>query len=283
MVEPVTVGSSFLTSTAGQGLAAAAGGFLGSGLGGTTNAGRQRDARFNRDMARDQIKWQDKRKSVRITRLVADAKKAGLHPLAALGISPSSGGGSLPGIAPDYPNRSPAGSAIEQGIQVMQGAQRFNRQTAHQTNMAELQVEEQILRNDWLKSQILNSETKRLAAMANAQRPAPDPAMRRQLPHKPGIGESRRPQFVHPDGSTYSVQGGTPTSVLEEYIGEWGDWMPRTLGTAYDVMKAQWRDISGIDPKNTFYDKYIKKGYRPAKAIPLRNVKGKKSSRLRRN
>lgn len=285
--------SGFLTSAAGQGLASAAGGFLGSGIGGGTASGRQRDARFNRDMSRSQIKWlanfQRQQPNDSIQRLVKDAKRAGLHPLAALGIAPSSGGSqsaALPGIAAEYPGRSPAGSAIETGIQVMQGAQRFNRQTAHQTAMAELQVEEQTLRNDWLKSQILNSETKRLAQYANAQRPAPDPAMRPRVQYKPHPSEAKKRILMHPDGTTYSIPGGSSAELLEQYIGEWADWMPETLGNAYDVLKSQWRNKAGIQPGNTFYDRHFK-NYKAPKPIFSKPRKFRsfdpKQSRKRRN
>ena len=63
-----------------------------------------------------------------------DARKAGLHPLAALGIAPA-GSSPIPGIAPAQPGPSPTGSAIESGIRTMQSAQRFQQTSAHQQSI----------------------------------------------------------------------------------------------------------------------------------------------------
>ena len=184
MVDPVTATSTFLTSPAGQGLTAAAGGILGSQFG---SPSRAKQARQRRDQYADQKKYgskvldkqlriNEKYRNREIQGRVADARAAGLHPLAALGIAPSSGG-SIPGFSSsDIPGQHQTGSAIESGIRTLQGAQRHESQTAHQQVMAGLQLEEQTLRNDWLKTQILNSESKRAAAAANSQQF--DPAMR---------------------------------------------------------------------------------------------------------
>ncbi len=258
---PVPIAAStFLTSPAGQGLAAGVGGAIGGMFGGkVTTAGRQRDARFTRDMqnAYDANRFE---KYDSITARVRDATRAGLHPLAALGIAPASGGGSLPGLAPAIPGQHDTGSAVETGINTMLNAQRSQLSGQHAQEMQGMRLEEQQLRNDWLRSQIMNSESKRLAAAANFAMPAP--AMRPRPQRTPHPGEKTRPRYMSPDGTIYSAQGGTSAEVLEQDLGEWADWMPHTLGRAYDVFKAQMRNVSGVKSGNTFYDRHLKKGVR---------------------
>ncbi len=280
MVEPVSATSAFLTSPVVGGAIAAAGSLIGAGKK-QSYTSMKRNARFTSAQQRQYDRYRY-RKFDSVRARVRDAKSAGLHPLAALGIAPASGG-MLPGMEQTIPGQNTAGSAIETGINVMQGMSREQTRNVHSQSMQKMQLEEQELRNDWLKSQILNSENKRLAGMANSQRPTPDPAMRRATPYKPHPSEGPRRTFMHPDGSTYSISGGTPASVLEDEINEWADWMPHTLGKAYDVMKSQWQNIAGIDPGNTFYDRHLKKGYHRPHPKPRRNTRGKSASGPRSN
>lgn len=246
------MGSAFLT-----GASSAFGSALGSAFGGTTGRGKRRDQRqAYRYQKRFLPGIEAAIQSKKFKRHMKDVDAAGLHRLAALGIAPSSGSASAVGaIQPEMPGQHVAGSAIETGINTMIGMQKSERQTAHQQIMGGLQIEEQTLRNDWLKTQILNSEAKRLASMANSQRPNAMQRLGLSINPHPSEAESR--VYMHPDGSTYKAGGGTPASILEDDIGEWADWMPQTLGRAYDVMKAQSQYAVGIDPKNTFYDKYL--------------------------
>ncbi len=222
-----TAAGGFLSSAGGQGLLAGAGGFLSGLTGGTSFAGRKRDARFSRDMARAQIKWQDKRQSVAIQKAVADAKAAGLHPLAALGISTGSGGAApLPGIAPDYSTETPAGSAIETGLNVAAATARTEISRAHTKAMQMMQVREQALRNDYLESQITNSRAKTAAILANS----------RQTP----IGE-KGPGPTEPGQMVFSEHQRAPTGIItssqaaEDRYWEFGGAAQGLLNLGYDM------------------------------------------------
>jgi len=152
-------GSSFLT-----GAASAVGSAFGGGLFGQSKGSKRRQVQQS---YRDQRHYLPKIQSAQFQQHMKDVDKAGLHRLAALGIAPASGGSA---IAPSFDSSpSPAGSAIETGINTALSMQRHGRQTSHQKVMAGLQLEEQSLRNDWLRTQIANSNMKRVSDIANSQ------------------------------------------------------------------------------------------------------------------
>ena len=112
-------------------------------LGGLSSGpSRAKQARQRRDQYADQKKYgskvldkqlkiNERYRNREIQGRVADARAAGLHPLAALGIAPSSGG-SIPGFSSsDIPGQHQTGSAIETGLRTLQGAQRHESQTGH--------------------------------------------------------------------------------------------------------------------------------------------------------
>ncbi|AXL14889.1 DNA pilot protein [Microviridae sp.] len=96
---------------------------------------------------------------------VTDAKAAGLHPLAALGVSM---GPSAPASTPNIPGQSNNGSAIADATRALSNVAEQSRSRSHSERIQALSLQEQQLRNDWLEAQIKNEEARRLAALANA-------------------------------------------------------------------------------------------------------------------
>lgn len=260
----------------GAAAGASTGGQIGGMFDSTTQAGRDRNLRT---AYKYQARYQPEVNKQVFRQQIKSYKEAGLHPLAALGISTGSGGGQPAQADPQMPGQSSTGSAIGEGLALV-GQQSRQTHGAQMGKMAQraalLGLEEQGLRNDYLRAQIAASEQRRLMQLANSQRPVAtilDPAMRRQYPHKPGPNEMMRRTFTSPDGTLYTAQGGTSAEALEADIGEWADWMPHTLGRAYDVFKAQSQNLGGVDPNNTVYQRMIRYSKRPH--APRRNVRGK--------
>lgn len=170
MVEPVSMTSAFLNSPVVGGVASAAASKL---LGQGDSFGKyKRNLRASIDIQNNRRRIYDKyyvhpREDSAIQRRVADARAAGLHPLAALGI-PMATGGSSGGPTPILPGQSSTGSAIGEGIRTAQSIASTNASRQHAQQLADLSLEEQRLRNVWLEEQIKNQRAKRLQGMANA-------------------------------------------------------------------------------------------------------------------
>ena len=172
---------------------------------------------------------------------VEGAKAAGLHPLAALGISTGSGpsGAVIPGQSPD------AGSAIGQGINTYLNARQAQEDRAHSQQLATLGLEEQRLRNDWLRQQIMASKVKSLAGLTNATRhrtgnvtPGPGPS----TPGQMKLSET----LSLPTGTTTSSQG------AEDRYWEFGGAGMGLLNMGYDA--ASWL-LPTQEDWNAFFDK----------------------------
>jgi len=215
------------------------------------NSGGSYRAR-NRDL-RKQYKYQERYlpriASAQFQQRVKDAKDAGLHPLAALGIARSSGG---PASSPIIPGQNQTGSAISEGLRTGLQIHGQNQARKHAGQIAELQLDEQRLRNEWLATQIANDRIKAGAAAANAQRPT----QRDPVQTQPAGNEADPITLVHPDGTKYPVFGGTPAEQLQKFIGEWADWMPQTLGRAWETFKEQTRHGTGTKDWPDRYKKF---------------------------
>lgn len=151
----------------GAGLASAAGSLLGRGGNSIGRRAKDQD-RMNRVMQQSRRRHFNEFDSTQAR--VADARKAGLHPLAALGIAPSSGG--YPSASPGLPGQSDTGSAIETGINTMLNVASADKRDAHSKVMQGMQLKEQQLRNDWLESQIAASKVKTMGGIANINQDA---------------------------------------------------------------------------------------------------------------
>lgn len=155
-------GSSFLTGL-GSGLASAVGGALGGS--GNSIGRRAKDLKRldSEQKARDIAHFRSMNRA-----RMQSAKELGLHPLVAMGIAPA-GSTPIPGNATsNIPGQHDLGGAVASGINAYQSAERFKASTTHASQMANLQVKEQELRNDWLQAQIKNAKVQRIAALSNA-------------------------------------------------------------------------------------------------------------------
>lgn len=112
---------------------------------------------------------------------VADAKAAGIHPLAALGVSPASGISVGAGVTPNT-SMGDAVSGMGQDIQRAITASRTQQQRAqaYDESIRALSIENQSLQNEWLKTRI---------AQAKAGTPPAMPALDQRW-QVPGQGDA---------------------------------------------------------------------------------------------
>lgn len=154
-------GSSFLTG-------------VGTALGSSMFGSKTRSLESQYRLARTHYKKMDRLQRNRLDRnmqaRMAALKNAGLHPLAALGMSTSSGSSvSMPNV---IPGQGSSGSFIGEGIRAAMDHRADKQSRAHARTLQGLQLEEQGLRNEWVREQIKNSQIKRGQILANAARTA---------------------------------------------------------------------------------------------------------------
>lgn len=171
-MEAQGIGGSNMWPLIAAGAAAQVGGSIYSTYASTKRA--KKSLKFAKKMARKQIQWR-----------VKDAKRAGLHPLAALGMTPASG----PGIMmPDYSGYAEAGAAINQALQNMG-------QSAISKKLAEQEV----------TSRDLDIDYKRLRNQA---------ALMENMGQRSGVGATYLPLGgPAPAGQQIDVQADQPTAV----------------------------------------------------------------------
>lgn len=234
------MGSAFLTG-AGQ----AAGSLLGS-FGGQSSKSKRRDQRKAYEY---QAKYLPMIQSAQFKQHMKDIDEAGLHRLAGLGISPASGGQAMGAINPNIPGQSPTGSAIESGINTAINVQRANTQQAHSKVMANLQLEEQSLRNDWLRTQIQASKLKTAGAISNSQQdvihiPQSGPLSRGTSGFNVTVGE---PPEVTPKNSGIVLPGGqtipmtsnrTTAEGISDQYGDVVEWVYGAARAIEDIYGA---------------------------------------------
>lgn len=181
-------------ATLGMGVASdIAGGLVGKLFGGGTSANKQyniwaQQARYSNKLATEFDASQ-------IQRRVADAKLAGIHPLAGVGISPSSGPSiSVGGISDTKSFPTGMGQNISRAVEAV--ATRDER--AQATAMNGLSLERARLENELLRYQITN--------VARATTPSLPGS---QSPLIAGQGDAHRRVVVVPDEVTASAKGDT--------------------------------------------------------------------------
>lgn len=204
---------------------------------------------FRGKYARNQADFARKQLAPDMIAKVNAAKAAGIHPLIALGLNPASAPQQpmIPGQSPDF------GSAIKTGLNTALSIREAR-------EMSGLRIEEQRLRNDWLRVQIRNSGLSRGAQAANSERPAETPI--RPLAPEANIGNAARRSVVTGSGKVIPTRGGTTAQDLEEELNDWAQWMPETMHRAYEVGRGQLRDYAGIDENSTWYDRLQSRRYR---------------------
>lgn len=215
----------------GYGAGAAAGSLVGSLLQGDSVNFRGKYARNQAQFARDQL-------APDMIAKVKAAKAAGIHPLIALGLNPASASQQpmIPGQSADF------GSAIKAGVDTTLAIRDAR-------EMSSLRIEEQQLRNDWLRMQILNSARSRGAITANSTRPP----IREPAPSANPANAAER-TFVTPEGQIESYTGGTPAADLEQEINDWAQWMPTTMRRAWQIFKKDLRGQLGVKPSTVWVD-----------------------------
>jgi len=231
--------SSGLFNAFGYGAGAAGANLAGQMLTGNGVNFRGKYARNQAQFARDQLAPD------MIARMKA-AKAAGIHPLIALGLNPASAPQQpmIPGQSADF------GSAIKAGVDTTLAIRDAR-------EMSSLRIEEQQLRNDWLRMQILNSARARGAQAANGTRPPVRP-----LAPSANPANAAPRTAVTSNGTVIDYPGGTTADSLETEINDWAQWMPETMVRAFHIARGQIRDYVGIDNNATWYDRLQSKRYR---------------------
>lgn len=180
---------------------------------------------------------------------VEGAKAAGLHPLAAIGMTPA-------GTPAMIPGQSDTGSIIGEGIQAAAGAYGQAKGREHAQKIAELDLENRKLQNDWLQSQIAASNQKTLEAQTVSYpesyrrlRMTRDPAATALLAKTGNLpasaipqslkGEAKERLAITSDGDIVTIPGGTPTEKLEQEIGDFATIMPDNVTRAWEIFEQQ--------------------------------------------
>ncbi len=204
------------TTAIGTGAGGFWGGPVGAGIGAAagTAAGQalsSNSVNFRGKYARNQLQhqrkiWQAERDQIgpNMAEQMKALDAAGLHRLAALGMStPSS---SAPTQQPMIPGQSDYGNVVSEGINTALNVAQVDRQTNAQKVYQGLKLEEQKLRNDWLRTQIANSRMKSLTQAANVTQ---DIALKDVTkPHSGKVVVQPAPGYDHAtDTSGYSLFG----------------------------------------------------------------------------
>lgn len=184
---------------------------------------KEKDRALQREFAQSGIQWR-----------TADARAAGIHPLAALGGSGSSYTPSAISIAPDT-SMGTAVSGMGQDISRAINSTRTNaqREDAYTKTVKELTLQKAGLENDLLRTQLASS-VQRLKQTANP--PMPSPGEHERVPLPMGKQEDRKPLML--GGERWPTQEGNSNAQdYEDRYGEISDW---TFGPA-----ILWNDYMG--------------------------------------
>lgn len=178
---------------------------IGAGIGAAANIwNNNKQTKIQKQFAQQGIQWK-----------VADAKKAGIHPLAALGAQTTA----------YSPQSLQLGSTLSDAGQSVDNA--IHRSTDHQTRvMGELQLEKAGLENEYLRAQILSIRNNRTG-----------------MP--PALMSNRRP--TGPTASLRSGEAGTlPTDLtiddaqtFENRYGESSDYIEGPMNRFYDAVRQR--------------------------------------------
>lgn len=198
----------------------------------------KKNAKLQKEFAKNQIQW-----------AVADAKKAGIHPLFALGSSINASPSFVSG-------QSPAGSMIAEGLRGMRKA------PADPTQAAQVRALNASAARDEAQAALTLSERKRLEQTVNSQpllgasgapgpglvRPVADPQVSAR-PGQPSVTAATKPAFMEVELGTY--RDGTPMRIKvpwsEEGPAEALD--PITWGVISAMKNFGWFDL--YDPNRS--------------------------------
>jgi hypothetical protein len=186
------------------------GAYVGASVGSSVDSSRLTKG-INKEQLKQNRYFFDQNADHKIRRLAADARRAGLSPLAALGAAPAA--------LPNINLSTPRGTG-----DVMTGLA----EALIQMELMDKQI--QIMEKQHQAS-LVNSNTDELLTSLTAE-----PVQRR-----PNHSEGMPGAGVTSGGELYAIPAGTPQERLEQEIGEWSDWMPDTLHRSYKVFKEQLR------------------------------------------
>ncbi len=190
-------------------------------------AQRRKNEIWQTGQNRENDLWQTAQISPRQAALMKSMDESGLHRLAALGITPGAGT-SMPSpqqgpvghsSQPIIPGQSNFGSAVETGINTALNVAQDNR-------MYGLKMQEQELRNDWLRTQIANSRIKTVAALANSQQ---------DLTGKPGPGPTQPGTLQLNEHTSLPTGITTGSQDAEDRYWEFGGAAQGLLNIGYDL------------------------------------------------
>lgn len=242
----------FFDGAAG-GIAGAVGSIAGGALGlvgnSQANAANMALAGLNyqqqKEFAQNGIRWK-----------VADAKAAGIHPLAALGAMPTSYTPASTVVnPPDYSFLSEAGQNIGRAMDAKRTQEERIAQQAKQDILAAQQLESNRLDNEY--KQTLIDQTKQDMVLQLARSAEMAARTQQQVPAMPSAGKRGVSDVfptgdVKPDTSTVptsargrpDIQAGTPPDV-RFYVGTGGTRVPLPTENSADAMDAAY--LSGVE------------------------------------
>ena len=202
---------------------------------------------------------------------VEGLKASGLHPLAALGMSfPTTSGPS--GSGPSIPGQNRLGSAVSEGIN-----------TALSLKQAELGLQEQELRNDYLQEQIKASKIARLSQAANAV----NDQQKFKIEESPftvsgkEINTIAPPPEVTNDSTVLNIFGKKVPIKAGQTTAQGAE---DTVGGAIAELQGIWLAMEGaFAPDKTYHAKryFLGSKYNPAKLRDVRRRIGKRAQRRR--
>nr|UXQ88025.1 MAG: DNA pilot protein [Microvirus sp.] len=253
-----------LSGPLGYGLGAAAGSIAGNAFASNKVNFRGKYARNQHDFTR----WANKNfaadaRAEMTPNMVSRVKAldaAGLHRLAALGITPS-GSAAQSSPQPMIPGQSDYGSAVSEGINTALNVSQNDR-------MGGLRIEEQTLRNDWLRIQIANSKMAMLKGVSNGSQDVGVSLESLQKPHSGKIVVSEQPPIPHTtETSGYSLTG--HDTIMQKPGAIRGQALEDAVG---ELMAAVFGPFQFAQDVGYTGDQWLQRKYKSRTSDPYKNM-----------
>lgn len=213
-----TVGAAIGSIWGPQG--AAAGSQIGGGIAAATGGDPYR--KWARAL-RKQYHYQARYAGMHYANQMQRAREAGIHPLVAMGISPTGGAVQAAGIG----GQSSGGSAIADGFDTIARMSK----SPEQKELERLQLERARTDNDIAKEQLLASRQARLSQLANSQQDIFKTVNLDDIPTAQLIPRTQQQQMQGPFGSVWTKKGGRMSA--QSMADEYGDLAQEAVGLMY--------------------------------------------------